>query len=256
MAIIARTTDKVMNVNINYQDMTRPVAGPEDPFNKKRNKGMNTLSGKLSSLCRLLEGDSYVVIGHVEEQAMDDYSFLIQQRTFDVHGYALNPSITTLDKPLVGSLNQAYENGYTTADLVRPTKAQKKEMKRKRGQTGDLSVVDGEASYKGPWAEWEGDKDVDPVVEEEAEEWREEKKRREEAAAEAKEKMKVAREEKSIFHGELITSYRTDKKGRNCWTTLDGPICTFQRIPMSSSTPQMELNLRMLIYQNPVYIHG
>ena len=36
-----------MNVNIAYEDMTRAVAGPEDPFNQKKNKGMNTLSGKL-----------------------------------------------------------------------------------------------------------------------------------------------------------------------------------------------------------------
>lgn len=46
MAIIARPTDKVMNVNITYEDMSRAVAGPDDPFNQKKNKGMNTLSGK------------------------------------------------------------------------------------------------------------------------------------------------------------------------------------------------------------------
>jgi hypothetical protein len=28
--------------------MTRAVAGPEDPFNQKKNKGMNTLSGAFS----------------------------------------------------------------------------------------------------------------------------------------------------------------------------------------------------------------
>jgi len=46
MAIIARPTDKVMNVNMKYEDMSRPVAGPEDPFNQTKNKGMNTLSGR------------------------------------------------------------------------------------------------------------------------------------------------------------------------------------------------------------------
>jgi pre-mRNA-processing factor 17 len=45
MAIITRPTDKVMNVNLTYEDMQRPVQGPEDPFNQKKNKGMNTLSG-------------------------------------------------------------------------------------------------------------------------------------------------------------------------------------------------------------------
>lgn len=45
-AIIARPTDKVINVNISYDDMTRPVQGPQDPFNQAKNKGMNSLSGR------------------------------------------------------------------------------------------------------------------------------------------------------------------------------------------------------------------
>ena len=44
-AIIARPTDKVINVNITYDDMTRPVAGPQDPFNNQKNRGMNSISG-------------------------------------------------------------------------------------------------------------------------------------------------------------------------------------------------------------------
>ncbi|WWD19136.1 hypothetical protein CI109_103594 [Kwoniella shandongensis] len=190
LAIITRPTDKVMNVNLTYEDMTRPVAGPVDPFNQRKNKGMNTLSG------------------HVEEQAMDDYSFLMAQRTFDVHGYALNPSIHSGEsQPIVGSLNNAHQNGYASIETMRPSRSERKETKRKRGGKGDLGVVEGEGAYLGPWAEWQGEKDVDPVVEEEAEEWREEKRRREEAAEVAKEKMKIAREEKSIFHGKELTDY-------------------------------------------------
>ncbi|ORY35742.1 putative pre-mRNA splicing factor [Naematelia encephala] len=187
MAIIARPTDKVINVNIRYEDMARPVAGPEDPFNQKKNKGMNSLAG------------------HVEEQSMDDYTFAMQHRTFDVHGFALNPS--THNGGFVGSLNAAHDNGYTSIDNLRPTKAQQKEMKRKRVAKGDASVVDGEGAYMGPWAGYEGDKDVEPEVEEEAEEWREEKRRREEAKEAAQEKMRTAREEKSIFHGKELLDY-------------------------------------------------
>ncbi|WVF67446.1 hypothetical protein IAT40_002202 [Kwoniella sp. CBS 6097] len=190
LAIITRPTDKVVNVNISYEDMMKPVAGPVDPFNQRKNKGMNTLSG------------------HVEEQSMDSYSFSKAQRTFEVHGYALNPSTTSSEaKPIVGSLNNAHQNGYQAIDTIRPSRSERKEVKRKRAGKGDLSVVDGEGAYMGPWAGYEGDKDVDPVVEEEAEEWREEKRRREEASATAKEKMKVAREEKSIFHGKELTDY-------------------------------------------------
>lgn len=44
-AIIARPSDKVINVNLKYEDMTRPVAGPQDPFNNQKNRGMNSISG-------------------------------------------------------------------------------------------------------------------------------------------------------------------------------------------------------------------
>jgi pre-mRNA-processing factor 17 len=50
MAIIARPTDKVINVNIKYDDMNRPVAGPIDPFDHRKNKGMNSLSGGYGSI--------------------------------------------------------------------------------------------------------------------------------------------------------------------------------------------------------------
>jgi pre-mRNA-processing factor 17 len=186
MAIIARPTDKVMNVNLKYEDMSRPVAGPDNPFDHRKNKGMNSLAG------------------HVEEQAMDDYTFAMQQRTFDVHGYALNPSAEASGaKPFIGSLNAAHENGYASIENMRPSKAVKRETKRKRGAKGDLTVVDGDDAYMGPWASWEQDKqEVVVEEEEETEEWREEKRRREEAKEAAKEKMAAAREEKSIFHGE------------------------------------------------------
>lgn len=133
---------------------------------------------------------------------MDHYSFTMQHRTFDVHGYAVNPSAeNAIGKPFVGSLNSAHENGYLAIDHMRPSRAVKRETKRKRGGKGDLGVVDGEDAYAGPWADWEGDREVDPVIEEEADEWREEKKKREEAKEAAKKKMEIAREEKSIFHG-------------------------------------------------------
>lgn len=185
MSIIARPTDKVMNVNLTYEDMSKPVAGPQDPFNQRKNKGMNSLAG------------------HVEEQAMDSYTFAMQQRTFEVKGYALNPSADGAEsKPFIGSLDSAHENGYASIDGLRTSRKDKREMKRKRAGKGDLSVVDGEGAYVGPWASWEQDKQEEVVeVEDEPEEWREEKRRREEAKEKAMEKVAAAREEKSIFHG-------------------------------------------------------
>lgn len=242
MAIIARPTDKVMNVNLTYEDMSRPVAGPDNPFDHRKNKGMNSLAG------------------HVEEQAMDDYTFAMQQRTFDVHGYALNPSAEASGaKPYIGSLNAAHENGYASIENMRPSKAVKRETKRKRGGKGDLSVVDGDDAYMGPWASWEQDKqEVVVEEEEESEEWREEKRRREEAKEAAKEKMAAAREEKSIFHGKSAWTLRLMLmlQARSSQIMRGERICTSRQTPMSSSTLPKTLSRPTPMFQNGVYILG
>jgi pre-mRNA-processing factor 17 len=35
-----------MNVNISYDDMMRPTLGPENPFDTRKNKGMNSVAGE------------------------------------------------------------------------------------------------------------------------------------------------------------------------------------------------------------------
>lgn len=45
-SLVARPTDQVVNVNLRYEDMTKPVQGPQDPFNQAKNKGMNSAAGK------------------------------------------------------------------------------------------------------------------------------------------------------------------------------------------------------------------
>jgi len=135
---------------------------------------------------------------------MDAYNFMVQQRTFDVHGYALNPSTAASgSQAVVGSMNDAQSNGYSGIDTMRPSKSVRREQKRKRGEKGDAGVVDGEGAYMGPWAAYESERvaevvEIDPEAEEE---WQVEKKRRDEAKEAAQEKMKEAKVEKSIFHG-------------------------------------------------------
>jgi pre-mRNA-processing factor 17 len=153
---------------------------------------------------------------------MDAYNFMVQQRTFDVHGYALNPSTSASgSQAVVGSINDAHENGYSGIDTMRPSKAVRREQKRKRGEKGDAGIVDGEGAYMGPWASYESERvaediEVDPEAEEE---WQVEKKRRDEAKEAAQEKMKEAKVEKSIFHGKSVTDseygIKTDRAGKD-----------------------------------------
>ena len=211
--MITRPTDKVMNVNISYDDMMRPVLGPDNPFDTRKNKGMNSLAGTSLATMRRLTipllnmSLSAGFLGHVEEQSMDAHSFLQQQRTFAVHGYALNPSSVSNDpsSTFVGDVASAAENNFALIENIKGTHGSRRENKRKRQGKGDAGVVDGEGAYLGPWAGWEGEKEEGvEELEEDAEEWRAEKRRREEAQEATREKMKKAGEEKSVFHGQSL----------------------------------------------------
>lgn len=197
---------------------------------------------------------------------MDAYNFMVQQRTFAVHGYALNPSTSaSSSQAVVGSTDVAHENGYSGIDTMRPSKSVRREQKRKRGEKGDAGVVDGDGAYMGPWAAYESERvaeviEVDPEAEEE---WQVEKKRRDEAKEAAQEKMKEAKVEKSIFHGRFIRHVgddsKTDWQERILRIMLDGRICTFRPIWTSSSIPPMEHHRQMPMSPKdaftPGYVH-
>lgn len=137
------------------------------------------------------------IAGHVEDHAIASHSFLAQQRSFAINGFASNPSTSESAPLIVGDLSAA------ASSLVRQPK---KDKRKRKGRKGDLGIVDGEGSYQGPWASWEGDEAgvEEEETEEAAEEWRQEKKRRDEEVSKAKERAKGAGEEKSIFHGSFF----------------------------------------------------
>ncbi|EEB90443.1 hypothetical protein MPER_11350, partial [Moniliophthora perniciosa FA553] len=126
-SLVTRPTDTQMNVNIPYQDMMLPLQGPDNPFgDKKRFLNQNALAG------------------HVEEQSMTEHAFRAQHLTHSILGYSANPSIDPNAPAVLGSLEKAQANGFATLDTMRATKGQKRELKRKRKQKGDLDVVEGE----------------------------------------------------------------------------------------------------------------
>jgi pre-mRNA-processing factor 17 len=122
-----------MNVNIPYEEMVLPIQGPENPFTD-RNRFLN----------------QNVLAGHAEEQSMSDHAFRAQHLTHSILGYSANPSLDPNAPVIVGSLEAAEANRFATLDTLRATRSQKRELKRKRTQKGDLDVVDGDGSYVGP----------------------------------------------------------------------------------------------------------
>jgi hypothetical protein len=211
--------------------------------------------------------DGICFIGHVEEQSMDAHSFIQQQRTFAVHGYALNPSALAGDPSTayVGDLSSAAQNNFSLIENIRTTHSSRRENKRKRQNKGDAGVVDGDGAYLGPWASWEGEKEEGvEEVEEDMEEWRAEKRKRDEAQEASREKMKKAGEEKSIFHGELVYSSRLvttrvlilPQQENRLPTMLAERICISQPISVSTSNRTKILQHQRVSSLKTVFILG
>jgi pre-mRNA-processing factor 17 len=183
-----------MNVNIPYADMMLPLQGPKNPFGE-RNRFLN----------------QNALAGHVEEQSMTEHAFRAQHLTHSILGYSANPSIDPSAPAVLGSLDNAKANNFVTIDTMRASKRQKKELKQMRTLKGDLEIVDGEGSYSGPWASWEGDnmeKDFSEGVELVEEEEEEEPEKETVPAKRSKKKRIGPGEEYSVFHGKSTTDYQ------------------------------------------------
>ncbi|OSX67807.1 hypothetical protein POSPLADRAFT_1072557 [Postia placenta MAD-698-R-SB12] len=191
-SLITRPTDTRMNVNIPYNDMVLPLQGPENPFGD-RNRFIN----------------QNALAGHVEEQAMTEHAFRQQHLTHAILGYSANPSVDPNAPAILGSVEKAEANNFSTIGMLKTSKKEKNELKRKRKQKGDLEIVDGEGAYQGPWTPWEGDEpqglqfgeeDVGEESEEEPEEQVQKKI--------AKPKRGAPGLESSVFHGKSMHDYQ------------------------------------------------
>lgn len=145
---------------------------------------------------------------------MTEYSFNQQHRTHNFLGYSQNPSNDPSAPQFVGSITAAEANNFTTVDVARPSKLSRRELKRKRKDKGDLDVVEGEGSYVGPWASWQGDGELPAEFQnaEDGEPSSEEDEASKEAA-ETRKRTAAARrsafgQETSIFHGKSLTDYQ------------------------------------------------
>ncbi|CAG8751643.1 950_t:CDS:2, partial [Racocetra fulgida] len=139
-SLYTKPTDTQIAVNIPYEDLIQPVVGPNNPFST-----------------RVINQN--VLTGHVEEQAYSEFAFRTQQRTFTSFGYAADPSLVNtssggaVNTGFVGDVEKAMAmNGATIYDST-----PKVENTPKRKPKGDSAILEGEDSYQGPWAGYEGE---------------------------------------------------------------------------------------------------
>ncbi|GAA5908142.1 hypothetical protein JCM8208_003702 [Rhodotorula glutinis] len=238
--LVTRPTDNVIFYNASYQDLTRPVQGPANPWNDGKLERQNALTG------------------HVEQQHFTDAAFREQQRTFHVLGYAANPSIAAGSSApsFVGDAALAHTHQGATAALVKPSRREVRETKRKRQAKGTLGEFDdpdeqddeaaaaaGEGAaegaaaegeddeaagerqpkrakkpqreYVGPWAGWDGESMAVAIPTEEEYEEQEaqggkllnKEERRKKLLEDANRREVGFGEEKSVFHGKETHDY-------------------------------------------------
>jgi len=196
-SLVTRPTDTQMNVNIPFNDMILPVQGPQNPFgDRTRFLNQNALAG------------------HVEEQAMTEHAFRAQHLTHSILGYSANPSVDPNAPAVLGSLESAQANAFATIDMLRATKSQRNELKRKRRNKGDLETVEGDTAYVGPWATWEGEEPQSSflagveVAEDDEGQEEEEEEEQTFTIKKAKPKRGAIGQESSVFHGKSMTDYQ------------------------------------------------
>ncbi|KAI9088889.1 WD40-repeat-containing domain protein [Phlyctochytrium arcticum] len=132
-------TTKEITHNIPYSDLSRPVAGPQNPF-----------------ATQTTAPNRNVLTGYMEKYTMSDYHFDNMSRTFDNFGYAYDPDSN--GDVIVGDLSKAAaRNGATVFENVKGASGQEK---RKRKSAGDPASIE---NYAGPWAGFEGENVGEPV---------------------------------------------------------------------------------------------
>src|SRR5277367_5363061 len=97
--MLVKPSDKQLSYNISYSDMTRPLAGPANPFKSAISLKKNTLTG------------------YAEPQEMSEAAFRTQSRTFQALGYAKNPSIHTSDEFIGDTAKAAEMNGQSISEI-------------------------------------------------------------------------------------------------------------------------------------------
>lgn len=143
--MLATPTSTTLRYNATYSDLTRPVAGPANPF--RAGGGTNPLKRK-----------GNVLTGHAEETAMSAATFATQHRTWQSQGYAADPGSMGGDGGgvgIVGDMTRAAATGGKDVVQMRPSKEASAAWRAKRQRKGDAAIVEGPGAYLGPWAPYQ-----------------------------------------------------------------------------------------------------
>ncbi|QSL66923.1 hypothetical protein MERGE_001310 [Pneumocystis wakefieldiae] len=181
--------------NIPYEDLSRAVQGPANPFNS-----------------RVLEKKT-VITGYAEEMGFSEATFRDQYRTFNAFGYARDPSLESLGlqgpNAFVGDVELAMKQNGESVLERKFDKRRAKQIKSFREKTGDLETVYGENTYKGPWAKYVFDEPEQTFSPPETDQDEEDEIPVSNPIIESQDiDVNTTGIEKTIFHGESLYDYQ------------------------------------------------
>jgi pre-mRNA-processing factor 17 len=149
--MLVKPSDRQLSYNISYSDLSRPLAGPVNPF-------------KPTSQMTLKQN---ILTGYAEQQDFSEAAFRTQNRTFQALGYARNPSQHVIGvSEFIGDVAKAAEMEGQNIVEISIKKKDSEAIRKTRQKKGDPGVLDGENAYKGPWASYHVDKTPTPEPEE------------------------------------------------------------------------------------------
>ena len=149
--MLLKPTDKTLSLNIKQDELVKPVQGPSNPFNGVKKELKNVLTG------------------YAEPEAMSDVAFRNQHRTYQAYGYARDPAnLVGSAEIFIGDLEQAKINNGADILSRRLPRSEREKIRGTREAKGDVTVLDGDDAYKGPWAKYKSDKAAEEVSENEA----------------------------------------------------------------------------------------
>lgn len=129
---------KISNeLNVKYDIHNKSLVGPENPYQTSNLKRKN------------------MITGHAQEEAFDEATFRIQQRTFQELGYAKDPTINS--EKIIGNITGSTGFGNKDITDIHSSKEIQRAIRAKRQKKGDASILEGENAYKGPWAQYKDD---------------------------------------------------------------------------------------------------
>lgn len=138
---IPQPTDVLTLTITNQNTQIAPAVYPQRPYETSSVVNKNMLTG------------------HTEKQTFDDATFNTNHKTFELLGYAPDPSANQSGQMIVRDVESFKRHRGLELGQLGNSKSDRRDLKSKRQKKGDPGVTEGEGAYVGPWAAYKDEEE-------------------------------------------------------------------------------------------------